>query len=211
MSKKLQQLRLNLVETAGTQDSEGGRIVPTDGLGNKLGPDDQDFHDWYRFVLSYPPHLVSHYIQDFKLSPDNIILDPFCGTGTTLVEAKCQGFAAIGLEANPVAHFASQVKLDWEVNPDELLATAMEIAHQVQEIFKAQGIDDTGLSKPSSLSVSLRSLSPECEKLILTNSISPFPLHKSLILIEILDGYRQNRCYRHLKLAFAKTLVDCLR
>jgi hypothetical protein len=29
---------------------------------NKLSPKDRAVHDWYRFVLSFPPHLVRHYL-----------------------------------------------------------------------------------------------------------------------------------------------------
>ena len=36
---------------------------------NKLAPGDRAFHDWYRFVLSFPPHLVSNYIEDFQILP----------------------------------------------------------------------------------------------------------------------------------------------
>lgn len=34
---------------------------------NKLGVEDRAVHSWYRFVLSFPPHLVDEYIARFKL------------------------------------------------------------------------------------------------------------------------------------------------
>ena len=43
---------------------------------------------WYRFVLSFPPHLVREYISRFDLGSGARVLDPFCGTGTTIVECK---------------------------------------------------------------------------------------------------------------------------
>ncbi len=55
---------------------------------NKLRAEDQSVHDWYRFVLSFPPHLVRNYLEHFAITEDAIVLDPFCGTGTTLVECK---------------------------------------------------------------------------------------------------------------------------
>ena len=88
------------------------------GRANKLDSQDRAFHDWYRFVLSYPPHLVRDYLEDFGLDSSHTVLDPFCGTGTTLVESRLNGIKAVGLEANPLAHFASSVKLDWDVDPD---------------------------------------------------------------------------------------------
>ncbi len=52
---------------------------------NKLYPEDRPVHDWYRFVLSFPPHLVREYLARFALTPRQTVLDPFCGTGTVLV------------------------------------------------------------------------------------------------------------------------------
>lgn len=98
------------------------------GKANKLVPEDRPFHDWYRFVLSYPPHLVRHYLRDFGLTSDRTVLDPFCGAGTTLVEARRCGVPSVGLEANPFAHFASTVKTDWEIDADALEAAAGEVA-----------------------------------------------------------------------------------
>lgn len=36
---------------------------PKDLRNNKLHASDRAFHDWYRFVLSFPPHLVRRYIE----------------------------------------------------------------------------------------------------------------------------------------------------
>ena len=53
---------------------------------NRLYSEDLPVHEWYRFILSFPPALVRNYIAKFNLADDAIVLDPFCGTGTTLVE-----------------------------------------------------------------------------------------------------------------------------
>ena len=96
----------------------------SNGRANKLDPQDRAFHDWYRFVLSFPPHLVQDYIQKFDLKPKNVVLDPFCGTGTTLVEAKLAGMKAIGLEGNPFPQFASSTKINWKLDSADLSARA---------------------------------------------------------------------------------------
>lgn len=102
---------------------------------NKLKLSDRAAHDWYRFVLSFPPHLVRDYAVKFGLSGKQCVLDPFCGTGTTVVEAKKLGIASIGLEANPVAAFASRTKLDWSVDPAGLLAHPRKIVpHAFQSL-----------------------------------------------------------------------------
>ncbi len=90
---------------------------------NRLAPNDRAVHDWYRFILSYPPHLVRGYLQRFQVDDSQRVLDPFCGTGTTLVECKKLGIPSVGIEANPMAHFATQVKVNWEPAPNNLMRT----------------------------------------------------------------------------------------
>ncbi len=114
----------------------------TNGDGNKLAPQDRPAHDWFRFVLSYPTHLVREYLEKFGIGKTQCVLDPFCGTGTTLVECKKCEVASVGVEANPMAHFASQVKLDWSISGSGLLRHASAAAEQAWEILRCEGIAD---------------------------------------------------------------------
>lgn len=163
---------------------------------NKLNQIDRPFHDWYRFVLSFPPHLVREYIDKFELKPGDTILDPFCGTGTTLVEARLSGINSIGIEANPMAYFASQVKVDWSVNPTDLLDHAKSIANEATEKIK-------NYHHPV-----LKTLPPDAFDLLLKNSISPLPLHKALILLETIKSFKDEEFHNHELLAFAKMAVS---
>ena len=179
----------------------------SNGRANKLDSQDRAFHDWYRFVLSYPPHLVRDYLEDFGLNGSHTVLDPFCGTGTTLVESRLNGIRAVGLEANPLAHFASSVKLDWDVDPDELEERSQEIAHLAVQKLAEQGIEENQPFEGKTPDRVLRTLSPEAAGLILTDSISPLPLHKTLVLLDSMDNHKDERYYRHARLALANALV----
>lgn len=176
---------------------------------NRLYLEDCPVHEWYRFVLSFPPHLVREYIERFNLPKKSCVLDPFCGTGTTLVECKKQGIQSIGVEANPVVHFAASVKTDWETDPDLLVAHAERIARETKSLLELEGVEDDPLFKPLDWDapVELRTLSTEQEKLLITNSISPRPLHKVLALVEKIEGLKDARFYNHERLALAKQLV----
>ena len=98
------------------------------GDSNRLESSDRAAHDWYRFVLSFPPHLVREYISRFELGANACVLDPFCGTGTTIVECKKIGIASVGVEAHPMSHFASATKIDWSPDPDKLETIAAALA-----------------------------------------------------------------------------------
>jgi hypothetical protein len=138
------------------------------------------------------------------------VLDPFCGTGTTVVECKKQGIPSVGIEVNPVAQFAWAVKTDWAPDADGLLAHGDEIAAIARAELRAQGIEDdpsiTGRTDTPTLPARLRILPPEPWSLLLTNSISPLPLHKTLPLLDVLKQQHDDCYHRHELLPLANAL-----
>lgn len=67
-------------------------------------------------IHSYPAKLLAHipYFflnNNFFSKKDDVILDPFSGTGTVLLEALASGRNAIGADANPLARLIAKVKM----------------------------------------------------------------------------------------------------
>jgi site-specific DNA-methyltransferase (adenine-specific) len=54
--------------------------------------------------------------------PGETILDPFCGSGTTLVAAKQEGYSAIGIEVTKEYAAVAQKQVD-AINSQTLLPT----------------------------------------------------------------------------------------
>ena len=69
--------------------------------GNAVAP----IHRWLRYREAYSPHLIT------KLALGDNILDPFCGCGSILIGAAERGFTSSGIDINPLAVFATKVKL----------------------------------------------------------------------------------------------------
>ncbi len=178
------------------------------GGANRLLPEDRAVHDWYRFVLSFPPHLVREYLGRFAVGRGGTVLDPFCGTGTVLVECAKRGVASIGLEPNPMARFASSVKLDWAPSPEGLLAHARRVGRRAAAALRAEGLEDAARPHPAERArTRLRTLPEAAESLLLAGSISPLPLHKALVLLDSLCALDDPRYRGHERLALAKVLT----
>lgn len=159
---------------------------------NKVKEKDMPVHDWYRFVLSFPPHLVQEYIEKFSISQNDVVLDPFCGTGTTNVECKKHGIASIGIEASPITYFASSTKCKWKNADMQMYKDAVLVANQARATIET--------------SKEFRHLTTEQEKLILKNSISEDPLNQVLILRDTI--YSVHSDYEdYFLLALAKHIV----
>jgi hypothetical protein len=167
--------------------------LKTNGEANKLSFEDRSVHDWYRFVLSFPPHLVRTYLNRFGITEKQRVLDPFCGTGTTIVECKKLGIPSLGIEAHPLTAFASRVKSDWTIDPAGLGNDARRVAEIAEKKIRSGKID--------------LELSADAEKILLRGSISPKPLKKALVILATLEEAGDPQFRNHEFLALAKTLV----
>lgn len=78
-------------------------------------------HRWHTSVLGFSPSLVAHCLERLEVGPGDLVLDPFCGLGTTLVECKRRGIHSVGLDASPAAAFVTRAKLRWRVSSSQLL------------------------------------------------------------------------------------------
>ncbi len=190
-------------------------IAPSVQIGrenNKLRAEDLCIHGWYRFILSFPPHLVRDYVRRFGIEPGDVVLDPFCGTGTTLVECKKLGIASVGIEANPMPCFASRVKVDWNVDPEGLLQHAEEVGARATQKLEEDGLTETPdlplFGRADVKNLKLRKLPESSEELLLTDSINPLPLHRVLILLEAMQESRDDRFFRYERLALANALIS---
>lgn len=66
-------------------------------------------HGLYVYPAKFIPQIPQFCIRQFS-NPHDVVLDPFCGSGTTLVEALLLKRNAYGLDINPLAQLISRVK-----------------------------------------------------------------------------------------------------
>lgn len=105
-------------------------------------------HDWYLMPEAYSAPLIVEAIERFGVGRGDTILDPFSGTGTTVVTAVLNGVNGIGLEVNPFLCFASRVKLDWSVNLSEFRVTLTHLLDEAKILLKSLS-KEPGLFSPA--------------------------------------------------------------
>jgi len=66
-------------------------------------------HSHFRYYGKFPSKLASYFIDTYSDS-NSVLLDNYVGSGTGLVEAKLKGIPSYGVDINPLAVLASNVK-----------------------------------------------------------------------------------------------------
>lgn len=83
-------------------------------------------YNWFTYKEGYAPDLVWDLLERLKVPAGGMVLDPFCGTGTTLLAARERGYDAVGYDILPLGVFVSNTKLvrdyDIELLRENILA-----------------------------------------------------------------------------------------
>lgn len=83
------------------------RFSSADWSFSTRGRGEPEFHPYpARYIPAIPGQIV-----DLLEVRDGVVLDPFCGSGTTLAEARRRGLSAVGVDINPIACLISRVRV----------------------------------------------------------------------------------------------------
>ncbi len=114
-------------------------------------------HSLHPYPAKYIPQIPNALIQELS-SVGETVLDPFCGSGTTLVEALVLKRHAVGVDANPLACLIARAKTSRLAEGDlqqlrALKAKAADFAqqqfHGVLPLFSHQETDFLPASRPT--------------------------------------------------------------
>lgn len=110
----------------------------------------QPYHRWIRYREGYAGDLVKELLHRYPVSQNSWVLDPMCGSGSTLVACKEEGINSLGLDVNPYAILSTKVKCYSLTSQElssckELLGDIRDASHQdVSPIYSEY---DEALSK----------------------------------------------------------------
>lgn len=98
-------------------------------------------HGFHKYPAKFIPHIPKWAITKYLNGDKNkYVLDPFCGSGTTLVESVLAGYNAIGIDIDPLSALISKVKTT-KINSTELKKISEWVAKEL-------GTNEKGTFKP---------------------------------------------------------------
>ena len=98
-------------------------------------------HGYYRYIGKYPPQIVSHLLNTYKITGP--IADTMCGGGTTLIEAKLRGIDADGTDINPISRLICSA-VSHPIKPDMFDAQAKKFLDALNENLESGDLFATG-------------------------------------------------------------------
>ena len=173
-------------------------------LSGAPNPSRRDFldgavHGWYRTVMGYSDELVGQLLDLFGVRAGQRVLDPFCGSGTTLVECMKRGIDCVGIDASPASCFASRVKTQWRLRSSRLLELLEEIENS---LLGSRPLGRLLLRDPTTAYLTASGM-------IERGWISPEPLRKAIAVKECIRSLRTTHLYKDaLMLALLSEVVD---
>ena len=102
-----------------------------------LNEDTREFtHIYHDYPARMIPQIPRNIINLLNEKEGNFLFDPYCGSGSTLVEGMLAGLNVIGTDINPLAKLISQAKTEYTIIPNSLID---EIEKFVQFTFAPKG------------------------------------------------------------------------
>lgn len=91
-------------------------------------------HRWFRYSAGFSAEWVSQVLSESNIEPHTFVLDPFAGSGTTMLAADTLGLSSIGIEAHPFIARVAKAKINWDVDACSFLQKAMETLERARKI-----------------------------------------------------------------------------
>lgn len=96
----------------------------------------KEVHNWFRLTPSFGPDLVHHILNHFNYSDSSIVLDPFAGASTTLIECQLLNIKSYGFEINPFLYSVGKTSCCWDLNTITLQRITQDVFYLYDKLKK---------------------------------------------------------------------------
>jgi len=106
------------------------------GVSSALGTDRLPRHRWYFVKEAFSPKLVQQAVEADGVRPDEILLDPFSGSGTVPLTGALAGLCTRAFEVNPFLRFLSSTKLR-EASASVFRTASVSVLHALDKAVES--------------------------------------------------------------------------
>jgi len=89
-------------------------------------------HKLHAYPAKFIPHIPRWFLREYGHA-GGTMLDPFCGSGTALVEANLLGMHALGVDINPLTRLLLRAKTELVEHPDDFARRCLQAAERARE------------------------------------------------------------------------------
>ncbi len=134
------------------------------------------FQRWCRYKEGFSKDFVKQIINEYKSDDCLNILDPFVGSGTTILAANEMGYNGFGFEVNPFSFFLMKVKQTSYTDNDIIL-----FKQEYERILESLENDQIEKYNLPELSFSNKVFQPEVEKYMMSCKVKILKIKESKI------------------------------
>jgi len=105
-------------------------------------------HGIHEYKGKFNPQMIRTVGNMLGLDAGDTVLDPFCGSGTAILEAAHLGWNAVGMDLNPLAVLMTNVKVNLlRKGEDQFVEDTRDAVSRISELSKKLGRADTEFSE----------------------------------------------------------------
>lgn len=153
-------------------------------------------HNWFYFVLGYSPDFPDFLLDRENVNESTKVVDPFMGTGTTLIACKDRGITSGGIDANNYFYDVVKAKTNWNIDTNKAEILFSDIINEYQKnILNFTDNDEVSSSENNQLDIFENKISFKAyatqhrPEMLVEKYLSDLPFVKLLLIKQAINKF----------------------
>lgn len=153
-------------------------------------------HNWFYFVLGYSPDFPDFLLDRENVNESTKVVDPFMGTGTTLIACKDRGITSGGIDANNYFYDVVKAKTNWNIDANKAEILFSDIINEYQKnILNFTDNDEVSSSENNQLDIFENKISFKAyatqhrPEMLVEKYLSDLPFVKLLLIKQAINKF----------------------